>query len=53
MSIASPASRDIVRLVSEDDAPWVGTGIWVLLKISRIDCALCTWVIPKRFPPGV
>ena len=53
MSIASPASRDIVRLVSEDDAPWADTGIGVLLKVVRFDLQRGTWVIYNRFRPGV
>jgi hypothetical protein len=53
MSIATPASRDIVRLVSDEDAPWADTGIGVLLKIVRFDVARGTWVILNRFRPGV
>jgi hypothetical protein len=53
MSIASPASRDIVRLVSEEDAPWADTGIGVLLKVVRFDVQHGTWVILNRFRPGV
>jgi hypothetical protein len=53
MSIASPTSRDVVRLVGEDDAPWADTGIGVLLKVVRFDVQHGTWVILNRFHPGV
>ena len=54
MSIAtSPNARDMVRLVSPDDAPWADTGMGILLKIVRFDPQLGTWVIYNRFQPGV
>ena len=54
MSIAtSPNARDMVRLVSPDDAPWADTGMGILLKIVRFDPAHGTWVIYNRFQPGV
>jgi 2,4'-dihydroxyacetophenone dioxygenase len=53
MSIATPASRDTVRLVGEDDAPWADTGMGVLLKVVRFDVERGTWVILNRFHPGV
>ena len=54
MSIATPASaRDVVRLVSEEDAPWADTGIGVLLEVVRFDVQHGTWVILNRFRPGV
>ena len=54
MSIATPANpKDIVRLVTPDDAPWADTGMGILLKIVRFDVARGTWVILNRFRPGV
>jgi len=54
MSIDTPANpKDIVRLVSPDDAPWADTGMGILLKVVRFDLQHGTWVIYNRFSPGV
>jgi hypothetical protein len=45
--------KDVVRLVSPDDAPWADTGTGVLLKVLRFDQLHGTWVILNRFRPGV
>ena len=54
MSIATPANpKDIVRVVTPDDAPWADTGMGILLKVVRFDLQRGTWVIYNRFNPGV
>ena len=47
------AEKDVVRLVSPEDAPWADTGIGTLLKVVRFDPLRGTWVILNRFRPGV
>ena len=49
MSIASPPSRDIVRLVSEEDAPWADTGISTGRLTIAVLGGLAARTCPTRF----
>ena len=51
--MALTENKDVVRLVTPEDAPWANTGTGVLLKVLRFDEAHGTWVILNRFDPGV
>src|SRR6202046_2228382 len=48
-----PKPAESGRLATIDDAPWADTGTGVLLKVVRYDSNHGTWVILKRFKPGV
>ncbi len=50
MTVTDP---QIVRHLSDAEAPWVDTGQGIDMKLLRVDVENGIWVIRNRFQPGV